>query len=218
MRPTSSRPVAQRRNIPRKPKNQQPVQFLLSVDLGQKQDYTAITIIERQGPNYLVREAWRLPLGMPYPDIIDHVGALLKSPNLRDKTKLIIDGTGVGIPVADMFHKAGLRPVPISITGGNTVSTTGRIFNVPKRDLASVLQVCFETGRIKISGAIDLKDTLVKELMNFKVKITSHGNDTYGAWRENIHDDLVLSLAIGLWCGERMKHAPQTELFIRGIN
>jgi hypothetical protein len=29
------------------------------------------------------------------------------------------------------------------------------------------------------------------------------GHDSYGAWREGTHDDLVLALACALWCGER---------------
>ncbi len=32
---------------------------------------------------------------------------------------------------------------------------------------------------------------LVQELLNFQVKITAAGNDTYRAWREGQHDDLV---------------------------
>jgi hypothetical protein len=44
----------------------------------------------------------------------------------------------------------------------------------------------------------------VRELLNFKVKIdpqTAH--DSYAAWRENIHDDLVLATALSLWAAER---------------
>ena len=45
-------------------------------------------------------------------------------------------------------------------------------------------------------------DTLIQELSNFKVKITTKGNDTYEAWREGQHDDLVLSVALACWYGE----------------
>jgi hypothetical protein len=40
-------------------------------------------------------------------------------------------------------------------------------------------------------------------LENFQMKITLAGHDTYGAWRENSHDDLTLGLSVALWCGER---------------
>ncbi|MDD1753960.1 MAG: hypothetical protein LUQ38_12840 [Methanotrichaceae archaeon] len=41
------------------------------------------------------------------------------------------------------------------------------------------------------------------ELLNFKVKIdpqTAH--DSYSAWRESEHDDLVLSVALACWYAE----------------
>lgn len=51
---------------------------------------------------------------------------------------------------------------------------------------------------------------LVEELLNFKVKInvkTAH--DSYEAWREGIHDDLVLATALACWYGERhQKNGP----------
>lgn len=40
------------------------------------------------------------------------------------------------------------------------------------------------------------------ELQNFKVKINPEtAHDSYGAWREGQHDDLVLAVALGLWVG-----------------
>ncbi len=44
---------------------------------------------------------------------------------------------------------------------------------------------------------------LVEELQNFKLKITTAGNDTYEAWRESDHDDLVLAAAMAAWYGEK---------------
>jgi hypothetical protein len=46
--------------------------------------------------------------------------------------------------------------------------------------------------------------TLTQELQHFQMKIAlDTGHDSYGAWREGTHDDLVLALACALWCGER---------------
>src|SRR4051794_36787501 len=47
--------------------------------------------------------------------------------------------------------------------------------------------------------------TLQEELINFRVKVSLAGRDSYGAsaeWREGNHDDLVLALALALWHGE----------------
>ncbi len=35
------------------------------------------------------------------------------------------------------------------------------------------------------------------------MKITVAGNDTYEAWRESDHDDLVLAAAMAAWYGEK---------------
>ena len=35
------------------------------------------------------------------------------------------------------------------------------------------------------------------------MKITTAGNDTYEAWRESDHDDLVLAAAFACWYGEK---------------
>ncbi|MEJ7861626.1 MAG: hypothetical protein WKF90_08310 [Pyrinomonadaceae bacterium] len=32
------------------------------------------------------------------------------------------------------------------------------------------------------------------------MKINDSAHDTYGAWREGTHDDLVLAAALALWC------------------
>jgi hypothetical protein len=46
---------------------------------------------------------------------------------------------------------------------------------------------------------------LIKELQNFKVKITAAANEIFEAWREGEHDDLLLAVAIAAWMGERMQ-------------
>ena len=67
-----------------------------------------------------------------------------------------------------------------------------------------VAQVLLQSGRLKVAESLPLAPTLVSELLNFRVKIgplTAH--DSYGAWREGQHDDLVLALACAAWYGER---------------
>jgi hypothetical protein len=46
---------------------------------------------------------------------------------------------------------------------------------------------------------------LVQELLTFRVRIDSAtGRDSYAAWRESAHDDLVLALAVAVWWAERV--------------
>ena len=107
-------------------------------------------------------------------------------------------------PVEVSEPKVGVVLKPIQITGGDQVTREGGVTRVPKRDLVSAAQVALQTGRLKIAS--DLKDaqTLVRELENFQMKISlDTGHDSYGSWREGAHDDLVLAVALALWCGTR---------------
>ena len=50
--------------------------FILGVDLGQAQDFTALAVIEAAGP-LLLRHIERLPLGTPYTAVVARIQALL---------------------------------------------------------------------------------------------------------------------------------------------
>jgi hypothetical protein len=102
-----------------------------------------------------------------------------------------------------MFTAQGVRPRAITIHGGDAVTDTDRWnLRVPKRDLAGTLVALFQSGRLQIAAGLELAPVLATELLNFKVKVNVSGHDTYEAWRENVHDDLVLSVAMACWYGE----------------
>ena len=43
----------------------------------------------------------------------------------------------------------------------------------------------------------------MRDLETFRVKVTAAANETFGAWREGQHDDLVLAVGIAAWQAER---------------
>ena len=122
---------------------------------------------------------------------------------------LVVDQTGVGRPVVDMLED-GLRGrvtcqfCPITITGGHEVtkSAAGEL-RVPKKELVGGLQVLLQTRRLKVARALPEAATLVRELETFRVKVTEAANETFGAWREGQHDDLVLAVGLAAWVGEK---------------
>ncbi len=191
------------------------VKFYLGLDLGQASDYTALCILEIQpGRSYAVRRLERIR-GESYPNIVQKVEALMRSPALKGNASLVVDQTGVGVPVVDLLRKAGLGPVAISIHGGDKASNEGDTWRVPKRDLVGVLQVLLQSGRLKVSSQLKLGPVLQAEMLNFKVKIdpvTAH--DSYSAWRESDHDDLILSVALAAWYAETQKPKVQPRLMI----
>ncbi|OPY57383.1 MAG: hypothetical protein A4E49_00048 [Methanosaeta sp. PtaU1.Bin112] len=188
------------------------VNFYIGLDLGQASDYTALIIVESipdpGGKIYHVRRLERIR-GEPYPKVAEKVKAIMASPALAGKTALVVDQTGVGRPVVDLLREAGLKPIAVSIHGGDAVSQDGPTWKVPKRDLVGVLQVLLQQQRFKVSDQLKLGPVLQTEMLNFKVKIdpiTAH--DSYSAWRDNEHDDLVLSAALACWWAETRPPKP----------
>jgi hypothetical protein len=194
--------------------------YVLSVDLGMMSDYTAYSILEhgktKAGnptapgsyarilsqdvyvPSYNLRYLDRVN-GKPYTEIVMDIKKMMDSPLLSGVTDLVVDATGVGLPVVQMLSEIGLHPVAINITGGSVVNQTDRGYSVPKKDIVAALQIIFQNRRLKIAGDLLYRDEFINELKNFKLKITKAGNETFEAWRDNIHDDLVLSVGIGAW-------------------
>lgn len=188
--------------------------FFLSADLGQANDYTAISIIERivSGPGALgpdrngirylhLRHIERPARGTPYPQIVERLKDLYHNEALRGVPKsVVIDLTGLGRPVYDLMRERGFRLSlsAVSITGGLEVTGHGSIFNVPKRNLITGLQVLLQNSELRIARGLKEAPALIEELTNFQTHISETGRDTYGG-RSGVHDDLVLSVAIGCW-------------------
>jgi hypothetical protein len=179
--------------------------FFVGLDLGQARDYTAIAVIEavptdRSGEKVLhVRHLERFRNTL-YPDVADRVEALMKVPELKDGADLIIDATGVGPAVTDIFKKRGRTFKAVKIHGGDAESRADGVYRVPKRNLISALQVALQSGTLKIAEGLELAEVLRQELLNFRVKVNiATAHDSYEAWREGDHDDLVLAAALATW-------------------
>jgi hypothetical protein len=193
-----------------------PIKYFTGLDLGQAKDYTAVAVLERTAVpdpkregrtlrHYAVRHLERLPLGTPYPDVCTRLARLFASPPLTDSS-LAVDYTGVGRPVLDMLRRAKIpaRLRPVTITGGSKPKLDGG-WHVPKKDLVSTLQVLLQSRRLQVAPSLPEAPTLVQELTTFQVKITPAANETFGAWREGAHDDLVLAVAVAAWEGEHFR-------------
>lgn len=194
--------------------------YVLGLDVGQAQDFTALSVLEREArpsgrkdaelgedweDHYTVVHLERPPLKTAYPDIVRSTAKTMAHPKLAEAGReLVVDATGVGRPVVDMLREAGLEPRPVTITAGQQQTTTADgFFHVPKRILVSSLAIVLQTGRLHVVRKLGLAETLTREMLQFKVKITTHAHETYEAWRDGEHDDLVLSVALAIWWGER---------------
>jgi hypothetical protein len=189
--------------------------YLIGLDLGQAQDYSAWVVakrVERDGANvaYDVGHLDRVQ-GARYPAVVAHTRAMiavLSAQEARTDIGLVVDFTCVGRAVADLLVEEvrGADVELVTIAGGDA-ETRGEHgdWRVPKRDLASVVQVLLQSDRLRIAEELAHARTLTEELVNFRVKISLTGHDAYGAgaeWREGNHDYLVLALALACWRGE----------------
>ncbi len=185
--------------------------YHIGLDLGQASDYTAIAIVEKTGEHgdtgapLNVRHLQRYPLGTTYPAIVEAVAGIVS--RLPDGARLAVDATGVGRPVVDLLRTAGLRPIAVTVTGGDTATNEGTNWKIPKRELVTGVQVALQQGRLRIARALPEAETLIRELTNYKVTISDTGHDSYGAWRESDHDDLVFAVGLAVWsAGRERRH------------
>jgi hypothetical protein len=147
-------------------------------------------------PIFQVGHLERVPLGTPYPDIVSHVGRLMTK--LPGDPELVIDFTGVGRPIFDMFNYSGIFPIGVVITAGNSETRDGMTRSVPKLTLVSRLQALLQEGRLKILRELNEAETLVRELQDFRYEYTAAGHLTFNA-RCGKHDDLVFALGLAVW-------------------
>jgi hypothetical protein len=98
--------------------------------------------------------------------------------------------------------------VPVTITGGDQARRD--IFApglwgwwAPKRELVAQVQRLLQTGRLLIVPTLGQAETLKRELLHFQVRVSLAAHETFGAWREGQHDDLVLAVALACWLGEK---------------
>jgi hypothetical protein len=198
--------------------------FAVGIDVGQAHDPTAIAIVAQvasetvdpslrsanpeQRPRYEVQHLERLRLGMPYPAQVDHLeGLLCRQPLASASPRVLVDYTGVGRPVFDMFagRPALRRAQGVVITGGRETSGTRAGWSVPKGELVSKLQALLHAGELKIAAGLPDAPVLLRELQDFRVRFTESGNATFNA-REGAHDDLVLALALAVFGLTRPEH------------
>lgn len=144
----------------------------------------------------VVRFVERMPLGTPYPRVVERVRRIVSSQELLGQCVLAVDAGGVGAPVVDMLRAArlGCSMTGYMITGGER--SAGE--SVTKRDLLAEVQVLMEGGKLTIGNVGEL-GRLTKELMDVRIITGMNGRRRMGADRSGEHDDLVIALALACW-------------------
>jgi len=183
------------------------------VDIGQKADPSAIVVVEteerprpddpkRTEVHFLVRHLERLPLGTPYPEVVDRIEAIALGAKERKGGRspfAFVDATGVGTPVVDMIRdRRGLWDVwACYFNHGDRRSEDGRDVRIGKAYLVSRLQALLQTRRIHLPKTREAQ-ALARELLDYEIRVSEDANERYGAFKVGSHDDLVTALGLAV--------------------
>ncbi len=180
--------------------------FYVGLDLGQRQDFSALAVVEREEQRFAwmagtrelsVRHLERMELGTPYPRVVKRVCDVMLHPKIAGKSRLVVDATGVGAPVVDLLRSAGLGVslTTVTITGGERARGQGERWQVPRGDLLAGLEVLLEAGELKICKRLREAERLVRELE--AMRFAGGGGE---------HDDLAFAVALAVWRARRAEN------------
>jgi hypothetical protein len=218
--------------------------FYIGLDLGQKQDPTALIIAEEPmwvpekyrdfwgggkwgwvspsgmspiavrgalhhaykhgrplGQDVVLRHSERFDLGTSYPEIQRRTQDILRLNVMAGKpVAFLVDRGGPGQPQIDYMKQARMHPIGIFMHGGSRVVRDRDGYRVPKKDLVAAVQMLMEHKKLKIPNSLPHGPLLTTELANFRMKMNPNtAHESFEHWREGMHDDLVLAVAMCAW-------------------
>jgi hypothetical protein len=192
--------------------------YTIGLDLGMGAEPTALAVLERRRlqsddrpedrrPAYSLRHLRRFQPGTGFPAIVDEVVQLLRTPPLP-QSRLLVDYTGVGRAVMRLLiqglnGRASCSWTAVLLTAGHGIANPadGEMI-VAKTELIGTLQVLLQTRRLHIASDLPDARLLVRELENYRPRVVLPTSEIM-QWRDGMHDDLILAVALAAWGGER---------------
>ena len=203
--------------------------FIISADLGQANDFSAVCVLKDQalpvvddgrviiGPRertVVFADRFR---GVSYVDVVNHLIRLCNAPPFGGKSQLVIDGTSIGRVVADMIWDQGHELWAIQMTGGQEWSRKGRYINAGKTALVENLAVMFAAGEIRFAHDLPLRKEIEADLASFSTQTTAAGNQIIAQARSAAgHGDLGIALIIGAFASEKLQPQITGQHRLRG--
>jgi hypothetical protein len=163
------------------------------LDIGTKQDYSVLTILDRSGRVVYI---WR-ERSLEYTQIVDKVVYLCN----QYKTDLMIEANSIGDAVYEMIRKKYKNVKPFITTNTSKENIIRRLIS----DIAD--------GGLELPSP-NLFQPLYQELQMFQYKYLPSGRVSYEAM-SGFHDDTVMSLAICNW--NRIENPSQKKLHISSL-
>lgn len=163
------------------------------LDLGTKQDYSVLTIMDEIGRVVYI---WR-ERGLEYTQIVDKVVYLCN----QYKTSLYVEANSIGDAVYDMIKKKYKNVKPFVTS------------NTSKENIIRRLISDISDGNVELPSP-NLFNPLYQELQMFQYKFLPSGKISYQAM-SGAHDDTVMSLAICNW--NRVENPIRKKMYVGSI-
>ncbi len=203
------------------------VRYHLGVDLGQRQDHTAMAIVKDVVMTGGAKDAVtfeplverrktvvrveRVALGTGYGKVVDSIRRMVESVALRDCEMVVaVDATGVGAPVVEALRerlyeaserRAWLSLAPVVFTSGQAGHWKNTDYYAPKNELMEGLAMALERRELKLIEGGRFVEELKTELMGMRREMGAAKTRWISAGE---HDDLVMATALAWWaCGYR---------------
>jgi phage FluMu gp28-like protein len=152
-------------------------QYIAAVDPAASVDYTVVTIWDVAAKTCVHMDRFNR---VDYTVLGDRLHAVY---NLFSCQTITIEVNGIGQGVVDHLQSRGMNIIPFTTTSAT------------KQGVITKLQSAFEHGEIRIVN----NAVMIGELLSFEAKRSPSGSYQYSA-PDGMHDDCVMSLAIGWDC------------------
>lgn len=214
---------AQLRYVRHATRNPKPA-WISGLDLGQRKDHTALSVIElswqERGqckidyawlyePQFVLRGLERVPLGLTYERIHEIVAEkmqILEERIVRQTHRaapaqeLIIDAGGPGPPMVDRLRrtlKKSVKITPAIITGGKSENTlTKGYISIPRRSILTRLVHMINAQILRCPVNLEGWDEFAREFCEISAESSQPANS-------RSHDDMVMSTGLAAWLASR---------------
>jgi hypothetical protein len=187
--------------------------YVCGLDLGQRQDFSALAICElRESRNYekffYVKGLKRFPLHQTYTKLAERVAKVDRQLNGNNtNVTWAADLGGPGPGVLEILERKAPRMdlYKVLLTGGTAATWDGHEIRVSKNNLISTLIAAFDADHIFIPAKSRELQNIKNELQNFEFHLsTNTGSETYGGSPSEGHFDLLIALALAVYIGSEL--------------
>jgi len=167
-------------------------EYYAGCDFGKLQDHSVITILKREGDTVKLVYMKEFPLETPYSEVIGHLACANQKFKVRN---VQVDQTGVGESVLEEMKNQG-------------VPADGLTFTIKaKENLLSCLKIAMEQGHLHIPY-----DRRLCQQINEQQYTYSKSGHLQFSHPQGSHDDMLWSLALGVWASVMKRQEPSSLL------